>query len=121
VRPPAAGRRLRITQILICDDFVLGETLKGFAGSSCDITYGSSFNEKHISLKGELRDAICRSVRDRNRRVQELADLYRSNPEFSTGRLPSRGIYLDETTAPGSFAHQAPKEIAEKANRYVAN
>ena len=114
---------LRITQILICDDFVLGETLKRFARLLLDITHGSSCNEKHISLKGELRDAICRSVRDRNRRVEELADLYRSNPEFFYREAPINGVlYLDEDHCLlGISRIKRPRRIAEKANRYVAN
>lgn len=114
---------LRITQILICDDFVLGETLKRFARLLLDITYGSSFNERHISLKGELRDAICRSVRDRNRRVEELADLYRGNPEFFYREAPISGVmYLDEDHCLlGVSRIKRPRRIAEKANRYVAN
>ena len=114
---------LRITQILICDDFVLGETLKRFARLLLDITHGRSCNEKHISLKGELRDAICRSVRDRNRRVEELADLYRSNPEFFYREAPINGVlYLDEDHCLlGISRIKRPRRIAEKANRYVAN
>ena len=114
---------LRITQILICDDFVLGETLKGFARLLLDITYDCSFQERHISLKGELRDAICRSVRDRNRRVEELADLYRSNPEFFYREAPINGVmYLDQNHCLlGLSRIKRPRRIAEKANRYVAN
>jgi hypothetical protein len=113
----------RVTQILICDDFVLGETLKRFARFLLDTTYGSSFHEKHISLKGELRDAICRSVRDRNRRVDELADLYRSNPEFFYREAPINGVmYLDEDHCLMALSRiKRPRRIAEKANRYVAN
>ena len=118
---PDDGRR--ITQILISDDFVLGDTLKRFARLLLDITYGSSFHEKHILLKGELRDAICRSVRDRNRRVEELADLYRSNPEFFYREAPINGVmYLDEDHCLlGVSRIKRPRRIAEKANRYVAN
>jgi hypothetical protein len=114
---------LRITQILICDDFVLGETLRRFARLLLDITYGSPFNERQISLKGELRDAICRSVRDRNRRVEELGDLYRSNPEFFYREAPINGImYLDgDHRLLGVSRIKRPRRIAEKANRYVAN
>ena len=60
---------LRITQILICDDFVLGETLERFARLLLEITYRCPFQQRRISFKGELRDAICRNVRDRNPRV----------------------------------------------------
>ena len=114
---------LRITQILICDDFVLGETLKRFSRLLLDITYACSFKERHISLKGELRDAICRSVRDRNRRVGELADLYRSNPEFFYREAPINGVmYLDaDHCLLGVSRIKRPRRIAEKANRYVAN
>jgi hypothetical protein len=114
---------LRVTQILICDDFVLGETLKRFARHLLDITYDCSFKERHISLKGELRDAICRSVRDRNQRVEELADLYRSNPEFFYREAPINGVmYLDENHCLlGVSRIKRPRRIAEKANRYVAN
>ena len=114
---------LRITQILICDDFVLGDTLKRFARLLLDITYDRSFKERHISLKGELRDAICRSVRDRNQRVEELADLYRGNPEFFYREAPIKGVmYLDEDQCLlGVSRIKRPRRIAEKANRYVAN
>ncbi|HVO84880.1 MAG TPA: hypothetical protein VMU60_10700 [Syntrophobacteria bacterium] len=114
---------LRITEILICDDFVLSETLKRFARLLLDITYGSFFHEEHISLKGELRDAICRSVRDRNRRVEELVDLYRRNPEFFYREAPINGVvYVDEDHCLMALSRlKRPRRIAEKANRYVAN
>jgi hypothetical protein len=114
---------LSITQILICDDFVLSETLKGFARLVLDLTYGCSSHQKPISLKGELRDAICRSARDRNRRVEELVELYRSNPEFFYREAPINGVmYLDENHCLlGVSRIKRPRRIAEKANRYVAN
>jgi hypothetical protein len=114
---------LRITQILICDDFVLAETLERFARTLLEMTYGCPFRHQRISFKGELRDAICRSVRDRNPRIVELVSLYGSNPEFFYREAPINGVmYLDEVQGLlGLSRIKRPRRIAEKANRYVAN
>ena len=114
---------LRITQILICDDFVLAETLERFARLLIDITYGCPFRQEGIHVKGELRDAICRNVRDRNPRVEELVSLYGNNPEFFYREAPIKGVmYLDEEQCLlGLSRIKRPRRIAEKANRYVAN
>jgi hypothetical protein len=114
---------LRITQILICDDFVLAETLERFARIVLEITYGCPLRPKRISFKGELRDAIGRSVRDRNPRVEELVSLYGNNPEFFYREAPIKGVmYRDEEECLlGLSRIKRPRRIAEKANRYVAN
>jgi len=114
---------LRITQILICDDFVLAETVERFARLLIEITYGCPFRQKRIAFKGDLRDAICRSARDRNPRVEELVSLYGQNPEFFYREAPIKGVmYLDEAQCLlGLSRLKRPRRIAEKANRYVAN
>jgi hypothetical protein len=114
---------LRITQILICDDFVLAETLERFATTLLEITYACPFRHKRIFFKGELRDAICLSVQDRNPRILELVSVYGSNPEFFYREAPINGVmYLDEAQSLlGVSRIKRPRRIAEKANRYVAN
>jgi hypothetical protein len=73
---------LRITQILICDGFVLGQTLESMLGVLLETVHGKIFRRTRIQFKGQLRDAICSSPLDGNARIHELVSLYSTNPEF---------------------------------------
>jgi hypothetical protein len=114
---------LHITQILICDGFVLSQTLEAVTNILLETVYGESFREERIQLKGQLRDAICRSIQDGNLRTKELGRLYQTNPEFFYREAPINGtICLDhQQRLLGLYRIKRPRRIAEKANRYVAN
>jgi hypothetical protein len=114
---------LRITQILICDGFVLGQTLEAMLGVLLDTVHGKAFRRTRIQFKGQLRDAICSSPLDGSPRIHELVSLYHTNPEFFYREAPINGsIYLDDQNRLlGLYRVKRPRRIAEKANRYVAN
>jgi hypothetical protein len=114
---------LRITQILICDGFVLGQTLEAMLGVLLDTFHGKAFRRTRIQFKGQLRDAICSSPLDGSARIHELVSLYHTNPEFFYREAPINGsIYLDDQNRLlGLYRVKRPRRIAEKANRYVAN
>ena len=114
---------LRITQILICDGFVLGQTLEAIVRVLLETVQGEIFKQKRIQFKGQLRDAICTSPLDGNARIHELVNLYTTNPEFFYREAPINGsIYIDgDNRLLGLYRIKRPRRIAEKANRYVAN
>jgi hypothetical protein len=114
---------LRITQILICDGFVLGQTLEAMVKDLLERINGKVFKQKRIQFKGQLRDAICISPLDGDARIHELVSLYNTNPEFFYREAPINGsIYIDgENRLLGLYRIKRPRRIAEKANRYVAN
>jgi hypothetical protein len=104
---------LRITQILICDGFVLGQTLEAMVRVFLERVHGKVFKQKRIQFKGQLRDAICSSPLDGSARVHELVRLYNTNPEFFYREAPINGsIYMDgENRFLGLY----------RIKRYVAN
>jgi hypothetical protein len=114
---------IRITKILVCDGFVLGQTLEALAAALLKMAHGQSFRQEHIQFKGQLRDAICRSAQDGNTRTKELIHLYRTNPEFFYREAPINGaICVDQQDhLLALYRVKRPRRIAEKANRYVAN
>ena len=114
---------LRITQILICDGFVLGQTLESMMRVLLERVHGTVFRQKRIQFKGQLRDVICNSPLDGSARVYELVSLYNTNPEFFYREAPINGsIYIDnDSRLLGLYRIKRPRRIAEKANRYVAN
>lgn len=114
---------LRITQILICDGFVLGQTLEAMLRLLLERVHGKVFKQRRIQFKGQLRDAICSSPLDGSVRIHELVSLYSTNPEFFYREAPINGsIYIDgENHLLGLYRIKRPRRIAEKANRYVAN
>ena len=114
---------LRITQILICDGFVLGQTLESMMRVLLERVHGTVFRQKRIQFKGQLRDVICNSPLDGSARVYELVSLYNTNPEFFYREAPINGsIYIDnDSRLLGIYRIKRPRRIAEKANRYVAN
>ena len=114
---------LKFTQILICDGFVLGESLKSVGKRLIEMTHGESFIEKRIYTKGELRDAICSCSNDRESRVEELTGWYKNDPDFFYRETPINGtICFDANNRlMGLYRIKRPRRIAEKANRYIAN
>ena len=114
---------MRITKILICDGFVLGQTLEAVANTLLKTVHGQPCQNERIQFKGQLRDAICGSGKDGNARSGELIRLYQSNPEFFYREAPINGtICLDnQKRLLGLYRIKRPRRIAEKANRYVAN
>jgi hypothetical protein len=118
---PDDGRR--ITQILICDGFVAGETLEAISKVLLAMVHDGPFRNGRIQYKGELRDAICRSAKNTTSRVEELIYHYQSNPDFFYREAPIDGfVCLDrQERLLGLYRIKRPRRIAEKANRYIAN
>ena len=112
-----------LTGILICDGFVMGETLEVLARRMLEMTHPGTFHQKHIRLKGELRDLICLDDRVGDPRVAELFRRYRENPDYYYREAPISGVMcLDERDRLlGLFRIKRPKRIAEKANRRIAD
>lgn len=114
---------LRVTQILICDGFILGETLDAFTRSMLNTFATESYRAQRLHFKGELREIICQSISEPNGRTADLIESYRKNPEYFFTEAPVDGTaYLDSLDrALAIYRIKRPRRIAEKANRYIAN
>jgi len=120
---PEPGDCRSITEILICDGFVINETLEMLTGRLLDMTHRQPFHRKSIRTKGELRDIICGDDQDVQPRVAELLRRYRENPDYYYREAPINAVvFLDEQDhLLGSSRIKRPKRIAEKANRRIAD
>ncbi|HLA26555.1 MAG TPA: hypothetical protein VJZ49_01530 [Syntrophales bacterium] len=120
---PETGDCRSLTEILICDGFVINETLSTLSRRLLDITHQRPFHQKCIRSKGELRDIISNDVQDAQPRVAALVNRYRENPDYYYREAPINGVVcLDEKNhLLGSFRIKRPKRIAEKANRRIAD
>lgn len=114
---------LLITRTLICDGFVLGETLDVITQRLLRAVHPGPFRLERIHLKGELREALCRSVQEPTPRVKELVQDYKNRPEFYYRDVPINGVMAldEEGRLLGLYRLKRPRRIAEKANRYIAN
>lgn len=114
---------LRLTQILICDGFVLGETLDRITRLLLSKAYNASCDIRRIQFKGELRESICRYAGSSTPRVEELLRNYRQRPDFYYMEAPINGSMCtdNEGRLLGIYRIKRPRRIAEKANRYIAN
>jgi hypothetical protein len=120
---PAAGDALKLTKILICDGYVIGETLRSFTDEILRDFHSGPFRKVRIKSKGELRDAISRCTRHISPRVEVLRDSYRKNPDYFYYETPINGVlYIDDSDQLiASYRIKRPKRIAEKANRRIAS
>jgi hypothetical protein len=120
---PEPGDVRSLTGILICDGFVIDETLAVLTKRLIDMNGHRPFHQKCIRSKGELRDMICSDDRNAPPRVAELLRRYRENPDYYYREAPINGVVcLDEHNhLLGSFRIKRPKRIAEKANRKIAD
>lgn len=112
-----------VTKILICDGFILGETLDNLTRLLISTFSDEPYRAQRLHFKGELRDIICQSIHTHNDRTAELAESYRKNPEFFFTEAPVDGTaYLNATDRLlAVYRIKRPRRIAEKANRYIAN
>jgi hypothetical protein len=120
---PEPGDVRSLTGILICDGFVIDETLAVLTNRLLDMTCHRPFHQKSIRSKGELRDMICSDDRNVPPRIAELMRRYMQNPDYYYREAPINGVVcLDEHNHMlGSFRIKRPKRIAEKANRKIAD
>jgi len=118
---PADGQR--VTKILICDGFILGETLDDLTRLLISTFSDEPYRAQRLHFKGELRDIICQSIPAHNNRTAELVESYKKNPEFFFTEAPVDGTaYLNATDRLlAVYRIKRPRRIAEKANRYIAN
>lgn len=114
---------LRLTEIFICDGYVLGATMESIAKSLLSKVYDRPFRAKRIHSKGELRDALCRGNCLTTPRMEELFLLYREKPDFFYLEAPINGMLClnEEDHLLGLYRIKRPRRIAEKANRKIAN
>ncbi len=117
-----AGDALKLTQILICDGYIIGETLRSFTDLILGEFQARPFQKVAIKSKGELRNAICRCTRHISQRVETLRDLYRTNPDYFYDETPINGVLcIDEhNQIIATYRIKRPERIAEKANRRIA-
>lgn len=118
---PTDGQR--VTKILICDGFILGETLDDLTKLLISTFSDVPYRVQRLHFKGELRDIICQSIYAHNNRTAELVESYRKNPDFFFTEAPVDGTaYLNATNRLlAVYRIKRPRRIAEKANRYIAN
>jgi len=114
---------LRLTQILICDGFILGETLDALTRLLLSTFSAEPYRAQRLHFKGELRDIICGSARVPSPRSKELVESYMDNPEFFYTEAPVDGTaYINEMERLlAIYRIKRPRRIAEKANRYIAD
>ena len=120
---PEPGDVRSLTEILICDGFVINETLAVLINHLLDMTGQRPSSQHSIQTKGELRDIIGNGNPNSQPRVTELLRHYRENPDYYYREAPINGVVcLDEHhRLLGSFRIKRPKRIAEKANRKIAD
>lgn len=120
---PEPSDAMRLTEIFICDGFIIGETLRSLAKLILGAIHPKPFHEKRIRFKGELRDVISRCTRDLTPRTEELFRLYTGNPEFYYREVPINGVMCLDSTDHllALYRIKRPKRIAEKANRKISN
>lgn len=114
---------LRVSEILICDGFILGETLDAVTRLLLPAVSDAACESRRVHFKGELREIICQGLRALTPRQEELLAQYRNNPDFFYTEAPVDGTAcLDpEGRLLAMYRIKRPRRIAEKANRYIAN
>lgn len=117
---PGDGRSL--TEILICDVFIIRETLEALSRRLLSMTGTGPFQQEEIRRKGQLRDLLCRDSREQSARVAGLLSRYQKNPDYYYQETPiNASVFFDDRGRMlGSYRVKRPKRIAEKANRRIA-
>jgi len=111
---PVPIHGLRLTQILICGGFVLGESLGAFARLLLTTVYDKPFRTGRISFTGEIVESICKHGGTQTPRVEECIRQYHANPDFYYAEAPINGtICADEEGCPlAIYRIKRPRRIA---------
>jgi len=112
-----------LTEILICDVFIIRETLNALSRRLLSMTNAGHVQQQNIRRKGELRDLLCRDSREPTPRVAGLLSRYQKNPDYYYRETPiNASVFFDDRGRMlGSYRVKRPKRIAEKANRRIAD
>ena len=112
-----------LTEILICDGFVIHETLTVLTKRLIEMTHHKPYQQLQIQTKGELRDIIYHHDCNASVRVAALLQRYQDNPDYYYREAPIYATVCldDHNRLLASFRTKRPKRIAEKANRRIAN
>jgi len=120
-----SGDARRLTEILITDGFILGETLEDLTRVLVHESHQPpvAYTEQRITLKGDLRNTLLKFRGIRTPRVRELLQAYQRNPDFFYREAPINGVmYLsDMEELLAVFRVKRPRRVAEKANRRIAS
>lgn len=121
-RPEPADAR-SLTEILICDVFIIRETLNALSRRLISMTGTGPVRQENIRSKGELRDILCSDSREPTPRVAGLFSRYKKNPDYYYRETPiNASVFFDDRgRLIGSSRVKRPKRIAEKANRRIAD
>jgi hypothetical protein len=115
----------RLTEILITDGFILGETLEDLTRFLIQEIHQPpvAYTEQPIAVKGDLRNILLKTRRDPTPRVRELLQAYQRNPDYFYRDAPINGVmYLsDAEELLAVFRVKRPRRVAEKANRRIAS
>ncbi len=120
---PEPNDALRLTEIFICDGYVVGETLEVIADQLHRRIGREPSRKKRIRIKGELRDALCRGNCRNTPRMEQLFHLYQKRPDYFYQEAPINGVMClgEDDQLLGVYRIKRPRRIAEKANRKIAN
>jgi|MudIll2142460700_1097286.scaffolds.fasta_scaffold95467_2 hypothetical protein len=120
---PEPGDVRALTGILICDVFIIRETLEVLSRRLLDMVHKGPLKQSLIRCKGDLRDLLSADNRVSTPRIGELFSRYRSNPDFYYRESPiNASVFLDDRGhILGVYRVKRPKRIAEKANRRIAD
>ncbi len=122
---PESSDARRLTEILITDGFILGETLEDLTRFLVHELHQKpgAYREQRISLKGELRSTLLKSRKSLTPRIRELLSAYSRNPDYYYRDAPINGVmYLSNSgELLAVFRIKRPRRVAEKANRRIAS
>ncbi len=120
---PGPDDAMKLTQIFICDGYVLGLTLDSVIGKILGKVYPAEFRKVRIRSKGQLRDALCDYAGEISPRMAYLFGCYRKNPEYFYYQTPINGVLCIDGRGRflATYRIKRPKRIAEKANRRIAS
>jgi hypothetical protein len=120
---PEPGDVRALTEILICDVFIIRETLEVLSRRLLSMIHEGPLQQRCIRFKGDLRDLLSAVNRDSTLRTEELFARYRQNPDFYYRESPmNASVFLDGLGHMlGVYRVKRPKRIAEKANRRIAD
>jgi hypothetical protein len=120
---PEPDDALRLTEIFICDGYVVGETLEVIAEQLFRRITPEPVRKRRIRVKGELRGALCRGNCRNTPRMEELFRLYEKRPDYFYQEAPINGVMClgEDDQLLGLYRIKRPRRIAEKANRKIAN
>ncbi|MBN2723699.1 MAG: hypothetical protein JXR95_06480 [Deltaproteobacteria bacterium] len=112
-----------VSEIFAYEGFVSGNPIKSFITSFLEELHGQKIENRYVSYKHQVKEAVVRHIPDPDSRMDFLVKNFKSRPEEYFPRAPFNGLmmYTETNDLVGMYRIKRARRVAEKVSRRMAD